>query len=323
MNRHASRALNVRPRVAFPEIGDYTRVFEEMLRSLDVDVIRGELNDKAINFGVQHSQVMMCYPYKVTLGYLADALDKGASRIVHFSSCGRCRYRHYWKLQEQTLRELGYDFDIIPLKGRSILRGLKRVNPRVSYARIISTIHNAWNEINELESSRAEYDRFIDGRDINILLFGEIFTVLDARANLDVVSRLARLGAKPKYALSMSHYIRDGVTRKKDEYFRKASKYVDGPTGGHGIHSIASVLKAAEEGFDAVIHILPMSCSPEILVQPVIGTLCRENGLPLLTVECDENNSELNMETRLETFVELIRRRKEVGKNGKRGLPGH
>jgi len=96
-----------RARVAFPNIGDYTGVFEDMLTALDVDVIRGELTENTINFGVRHSPVMMCYPYKVTLGYLADAIDRGASRLVHFSSCGRCRYRHYWKVQEQTLRELG------------------------------------------------------------------------------------------------------------------------------------------------------------------------------------------------------------------------
>ena len=111
-----------RARVAFPNIGDYTSVFEDMLTALDVDVIMGELTEKTINFGVQHSPVMMCYPYKVTLGYLADAIDRGASRLVHFSSCGRCRYRHYCKVQEQTLRELGYDFEIVPLKGRSILK---------------------------------------------------------------------------------------------------------------------------------------------------------------------------------------------------------
>ena len=301
-----------RARVAFPNIGDYTGVFEDMLTALDVDVIRGELTENTINFGVRHSPVMMCYPYKVTLGYLADAIDRGASRLVHFSSCGRCRYRHYWKVQEQTLRELGYDFEIVPLKGRSILKDLKKVNPGVGYTRIIKVIRDTWNAIIELERGKEEYCLNIDRDDINILLFGEIFTVLDGKANLDIVGKLTGLGAKPKYALSMSHYIRDGVTGRKDGYLRRAEQYLDGPTGGHGLHSVANVLKAHEEGFDAVIHILPMSCAPEILVQPVVSMLCRQRGLPLLTVECDENNSELNVETRLETFVELIRRRKDA-----------
>lgn len=298
--------------MAFPNIGDYTGVFEDMLRALDIEVVRGELNESTINFGVQYSPVMMCYPYKVTLGYLADALDRGASRLVHFSSCGRCRYRHYWKVQEHTLRELGYDFDIIPLKGKSILKDLKKINPDVGYTRIIKAIHDTWCSIKELERSKEEYSLDIDRDNVNILLFGEIFTVLDGKANLDIVGKLSRLGVKPKYALSLSHYIRDGVTGRRGRYLHLAEQYVDGPTGGHGLHSVANVLKAGEEGFDAVIHILPMSCAPEILVQPIVSTLCRKRGMPLLTIECDENNSELNVETRLETFVELIRRKKDA-----------
>jgi len=300
--------------VAFPNIGEYTPVFERMLRALDVEVVLGDVTDRTIAFGVQHSQVMMCYPYKVTLGCLADALDRGASRLVHFSTCGRCRFRHYWKMQEQALEALGYDFEMIPLKGKSLIRDLCRVNPRVGRLRVLRSIRDAWADIKRLEASRDEYREGIDGGDINILLFGEIFTVLDARANLDITAKLAGLGAMPKHALSMSHFLKSGLTGRKDRYMREAMRYVDGPTGGHGIQSIAAVLMAGDEGYDGVVHVLPMSCAPEVLVQPVVGSLCRERHLPLLTFECDENNSELNVETRLETFVELIRRKKAVGK---------
>ncbi|MBW2999273.1 hypothetical protein KY339_01255 [Candidatus Woesearchaeota archaeon] len=310
-------------KVTYPPMGVYNEAFEGMLKSLDVDIIKGDITERTINLGVKNSPVMMCYPYKVILGGLMDALDKGAEKIVHFSSCGQCRQRHYWKVQEHTLRDLGYDFEIVALKAKSVIKNIKQVNPKINRIKIAKETLNLWRNIKETEKSREEFKPdIIDKKDINILISGEIYTVFESSVNLNIIEKLKKLGAKPKYALSLVRFIKELMwelipfVEMKDKYMQEAKTYVDGPTGGHGLHSISNALFACDKGYDGFIHLLPMSCAPEILVEPAVTSICQKNGMPLLMVESDENNSEVNMDTRLETFIELIKRKK-LRKNGK------
>ena len=54
-----------------------------------------------------------------------------------------------------------------------------------------------------------------------------------------------------------------------------------------------------------------MSCMPETTIEPFVTTICRENDTPLLRIPIDENTAEANLDTRLETFIELIKIRGE------------
>ena len=49
---------------------------------------------------------------------------------------------------------------------------------------------------------------------------------------------------------------------------------------------------------------------PETLGEPIINKICSDNNIPLLRIPIDENNSEANLETRIETFCELIKWKK-------------
>ena len=66
-----------------------------------------------------------------------------------------------------------------------------------------------------------------------------------------------------------------------------------------------------DKNIGGVIHLLPMSCMPETSIEPFVNTICRDSNTPLLRIPIDENTAEANLETRLETFVELIKMRGE------------
>ena len=46
---------------------------------------------------------------------------------------------------------------------------------------------------------------------------------------------------------------------------------------------------------------------PESTIEPYIDGICKERKIPKLRLHIDETNSPANIETRLETFVELIK----------------
>ena len=52
-------------------------------------------------------------PFKYNLGNYIDALEKGANVLIQAG--GGCRYGYYAELQEQILKELGYEFTFINL----------------------------------------------------------------------------------------------------------------------------------------------------------------------------------------------------------------
>lgn len=296
----------------FPHIGFYTSVFVNFLKKLDVKVIPpAEITENIIKNGVRHSPEMVCFPFKVSLGSLIDGLERGANTIVHFDSCGQCRYRHYWILQKHILEEQGYKFKIVPLTAKTILTRLKELNRKNSYFKILKVLKQTWDELNAIEKRRDEFNLNINKDEVNILIFGEIYTVLEYTINFNVVEKLRKLGAKPKLAVSLSHFIGEPIKiKRRPEFLEDAKHYINGPIGGHGLQSIAHAIHAARHGFDGVLHIEPLSCMPETMVEPIINSICQKNNIALLRLAIDETNSEANLETRLETFVEIIRRKK-------------
>jgi len=301
-------------RLAFLPLGLYSDAFEEVFKSLgNVEIVKGVLSEKTIQKGVKHSPVMVCYPYKVILGYMMDVLEKGANKLVTLAGPS-CRINHFWKMQERTLRDLGYDdFEFVVLNRKNFIKQIKGLNPKSGYIKAIQALYSGWKMLREMEKSTEEFDlESISKKDINILVIGEYYTIFMKEMNLNVVDKIKKFGAKPKYGAPLSQLLfgKPENLLKKDKYQSEASSYLNGEIGGYGLETIASVIYGCDKGFDGIVRIMPMSCMPEITVEPAITSICRKKGMPLLTVECDEHNSELNLETRLETFIELIRRKK-------------
>jgi predicted nucleotide-binding protein (sugar kinase/HSP70/actin superfamily) len=64
-----------------------------------------------------------------------------------------------------------------------------------------------------------------------------------------------------------------------------------------------------------------MGCMPEVTVRPILRRVSEEYNFPVLTLSFDELISEGAIRTRIETFVDVIRLRRE--RRGERhALPG-
>ena len=65
-------------------------------------------------------------------------------------------------------------------------------------------------------------------------------------------------------------------------------------------------------GLDGVIQILPFGCMPEIVAESIIPTISKDLDIPAMTLTVDELTGEAGYQTRLEAFVDLLSRRKEI-----------
>jgi len=103
------------------------------------------ITKRTIELGTKHSPEFVCIPFKYNLGNFIEALEKGAN--VLFQTSGDCRMGFYNEVQEQILRDLGYDFKMCILETNSRNRSLKdfhnmfkSMNPKLTYAKTISAI---------------------------------------------------------------------------------------------------------------------------------------------------------------------------------------
>ncbi|MCL2056390.1 MAG: hypothetical protein FWH02_04110 [Oscillospiraceae bacterium] len=113
-------------------MGSYHIIFGQLLRRLFPDaqvLMPPPITQKTVDIGGRYSPDFVCAPFKLNLGNYIEALEAGANTL--FQSGLGCRYGYYGELQEQILRDLGYDFTFVclsrqrarPLAVSAILRG--------------------------------------------------------------------------------------------------------------------------------------------------------------------------------------------------------
>lgn len=299
------------PAFSFPRIGKYTDVFTRFLENLGINVLPPPpITERTVKLGVRHSADMMCYPFKITLGNFIEAAEQGATSLIMYDSRGKCRLRHYWILHDLILRNLGYEVKIYPLCLKNIFKLIKRFNPELSYLAIYRKLRQGWKRLKEVEGPA----HFPIGEGVNIGIVGEIYTCLEPEVNFNVEKKLQKLGVNVYNTVRLSDFIKASTRMDLSEkrfYKKKAKKYLNGPLGGHGFENLYNALYLCNKGIDGIIHLLPLSCMPETTIEPILNKICADHNVPLLRLFIDESNSEINFDTRIETFTELIKRRKK------------
>jgi len=296
---------------SFPRIGKYTEVFKQLLESFGLNVIvPPPITERTIKLGVKHSADMMCYPFKITLGSFIEEIEQGANCLIMYDSRGKCRLRHYWILHELILRNIGYEFKMYPLSLKNLLRHIKQLNSDLSFLTILQRVRKGWKNLIEVEDSSLYGIK--DG--VNIGIVGEIYTCLEPAVNFSIEKKLKKFGVNVHNTVRLSDFIRSSTRTnllKEKMYKKRATKYINGPLGGHGFENLCNALYLCDKGVDGIIHLLPLSCMPETTVEPILNKICADHNVPLLRLMIDETNSEVNFDTRIETFTELIKRRKK------------
>lgn len=156
---------------------------------------------------------------------------------------------------------------------------------------------------------------------IRIGVVGEIYSILEPFMNMDVERHLGRMGVEAVRTLYLSRWVNDHVLGSifpmegTGEACRLAAPYLNYFVGGHGRETIGSTVQFAHQGIDGVIQIAPLTCGPEIVAEAILPQVSLQEGIPVMTIYVDEQSGEAGFITRLEAFVDMIRRsvKRKVG----------
>ena len=144
-------------RVAMPHMGNAYIPFKALFQRLNTDfVVPPVSNQRTLSLGVRYSPEGLCIPFKLILGNLIEAAELGADTLIMPAGCGTCRLGYYAKTQEQILRELGYNFEMIQVGVSEqtllgMLRMIKRLSNNAPWLKIISAFRFGLAKLNALD----------------------------------------------------------------------------------------------------------------------------------------------------------------------------
>lgn len=178
--------------------------------------------------------------------------------------------------------------------------------------------------LQEIEKTKIDKDREI----LHVDITGEIFLVLDYFSNQNIERELGKMGVQTRRSLTVGSFLKDAIIPKffrklmrtgethLQRAFRMAQPWLMRDIGGDALECVSDVAWASENGKDGLIHISPFTCMPEIMSQNIFPNMREDCNIPVLTLIMDEQTGKAGYITRLEAFVDLMRRRKrkeEIG----------
>jgi predicted nucleotide-binding protein (sugar kinase/HSP70/actin superfamily) len=150
-----------------------------------------------------------------------------------------------------------------------------------------------------------------------VAFVGEFYLLLEPYANHWLETALIRQGIAIKkfihtgdWAYAKMFLERLGLYREEHEYLAQARPYLNHHVGGDGLKSVGTSLWSARQGYDGIVHVFPLGCMPEVVAQYALKNIAADYGLPLLTLSIDEHASGVGITTRLEAFVDCLKRKK-------------
>lgn len=353
-----------------PHMGHLHLGFEKVFKDLGVKItMPPRPNKEALLLGTRYSPECACLPFKLNLGNMIQALNQGATDIIMPGGFGPCRFGYYSVVQDQILRDLGYQFRMgradDPDSLRDILATIKMIaglsSKWSSYRLFFFILHRLaladwalrrahWLRPREVErratdralrhglrvieqtrrfrnlwQAKRQVRRILKGVAIDrsrpvvrVGVVGEIFMVLENYANMNVEDRLGEMGVEVHQGVWLSDWLNDRFRFRpfrRNQFkwaLRKARPYLRDPSGGDSIESVGKSIHFARKGFDGIVHLMPFTCMPELVAQTILTRVADDLNIPLLTLIFDEHTSPGAVQTRLEAFVDLIKRRKGI-----------
>lgn len=168
--------------VSFPHMGNYHIPISNLIsNTLNVKVlIAPPITKRTIELGVKHSPDFVCVPFKYNLGNFIEALENGANTLFHAG--GGCRFGYYAEIQEQILKDLGYNFEFFSLvdtdnvNAKSYFKEFRVINPDLTLTQFVTAFQLAYEQVQAIDTIE-EYVRKNIGFEVNAGAFEKTLKV--------------------------------------------------------------------------------------------------------------------------------------------------
>lgn len=136
-------------KITFPHMGNLDLTVQTLLEGIGWEtVVPPPCTKKTLSLGVQHSPEFACLPLKINIGNYLEAYEMGANRALMVGGVGPCRIGYYGTIQQEILRDLGIEMELMVLEPpdahpRELWQNIKYLK-KVSWNQVILAIILAW-----------------------------------------------------------------------------------------------------------------------------------------------------------------------------------
>jgi predicted nucleotide-binding protein (sugar kinase/HSP70/actin superfamily) len=176
----------------------------------------------------------------------------------------------------------------------------------IADAKNLMQIRKARKEINAF----FQYTANLPLDTIKVGLVGEIYLMLEPFANQDIEKELGRLGvliwsnrSLYRHLKHLLHIDFDGIKINHMAY-----KYLRESPGGEALNTVGEARTFIKNGVDGIIHIFPFTCMPENIALEALQKMSDDYSIPILSLSIDEHTSKTGLLTRLEAFIDILKR---------------
>lgn len=281
-------------------------LYNNFFKYLNCEVIMSpKTNNEIMDLGIKYSNDEMCLSLKNYIGHVAYLIDKVdyivIPRIDNYRDTNQT-CTNFLAIPDIinnlfNVKILNYNIDLEnhDTEYRGFLemgRVLNKTHKEIKYAYFRSKIESS-NKTDRLIRNNM-YNLL--SKKIKILLVGHPYNLYDELIGKPIIDYLQKNNIEIIYSNQFDD-------KKTNELSYNLSKEIYFKYNKENIGSI----ELAKTNIDGVIFISAFPCGPDSLVNELV---MRKISLPYLNIIIDDLNSNIGLETRLESFIDILRERK-------------
>lgn len=303
----------------------YFPLWEQFLKSLGAEVVDSGITTKDIlRVGAEKAENESCLPVKVFYGHVDSIVDKvdalfvprvvslkkrthtcpkllGLPDLARLQARGKCEvigptidfHKGFWS-NYRAVYDIGKRFTRNPV--RIISAGGKAWKKHLSYRKRLKM-----GFAPDAAMGKGYEEKLFDGGRMRIAVFGHHYNIFDSFITMSLLERLRKMDID----IVTTDMIPEKLSRKELKRLPKSIYW------SYESELAGSLIACARNHMaDGIIFIVSFPCGPDSLVHVLCDQERRDAGdMPMLTLIIDEHTGEAGLMTRVEAFVDMLKRK--------------
>lgn len=313
---------------------DYYPLWKEFFNELGAEVVVSSKTNKSIlNDGVSSCVDEACLPVKVYHGHVMELKNKVDYLFIpkiisiHKREYGCPKYLGLPEMVKNSVKDLPVciDANVNLFKSNlGLFEAIKETGKYFtpSFSKIMKAYNIASNhyqkyrklinkgvipiEALKIYNSDTKLIRSIDDNSPMFMLVGHPYNLYDEYINMNLIKKIRNNGIRVITPEMVDDY-------KVDYYSSKIPKRIFWSFGKRIIGSSFYLLDGKK--IDGIIYVSSFGCGVDSILIDFVQRKARDEGIPFTLLTIDEHTGEAGINTRIEAFMDMIRRREKNENN--------
>ncbi len=287
----------------------YKDLWITFFKELDCEIILSpESNKEILKKGIEYSIDESCLSSKIYMGHIYSLIGKVDYILVPrfcnfgFKETVCTKFNAMYDIVKNTFKEIkiiNYDVDV--LKRRTEFKGFIKMGLKLKkniFKIVIAYIKARKKYRDKIVKNYLEQHQLINNNKLKMLIVSHPYNSYDKLTGFPIIKYLKELDILPIYA----------DLAPEEECIIRSKLITSTLQWTYSKHLIGAI-DYYRDKIDGIIFISTFPCGPDSLVNELCIRKIKD--LPILNIVLDELQSEVGLQTRIESFIDIINAKKK------------